>query len=170
MRRLGKSRQNPAFAAQKVHFVEANKICPISEDPVMSVGRICVREVFLAETDESVSAAAKRMKEQNVGTLVVLDERTAPVGILTDRDVAIRIVGDQRSVTTAVREVMSPLPDTIEENASIETALEMMRSGRHRRLPVVDYSGRLVGIISLDDILELLAEEFRSIGQLLEQN
>ncbi len=62
---------------------------------------------------------------------------------------------------------MTRLPQMIGEDAPIEEALGLMRCGPYRRLPVVTRDGRLVGILSLDDILDLLAEEFGEIGRLL---
>lgn len=134
----------------------------------MSVGRICVREVDLAEPDESVQVAARRMNTRNVGTLMVLDKDAHPVGILTDRDLAIRVVGDGLDAAeTLVRDVMSKAPDYVDEDLGIEMALANMRAGPYRRLPVVDKQRKLVGLISLDDILDLLAEEFAEIGRLI---
>lgn len=134
----------------------------------MSVGQICIREVDLVEQDECVQSAAQRMNSRNAGTLVVLDAGSHPVGILTDRDLAIRVVGKGLDpYATTVAEVMSTAPDSVREETSIETALSHMRSGPFRRLPVVDEQGQLVGIISLNDILELLTEEFAEIGQLI---
>jgi CBS domain-containing protein len=71
--------------------------------------------------------------------------------------------------TTAVGDVMTRAPTTVPEDASIESALSLMRSGRFRRLPVVDAEGKLIGLLSLDDVLMLLAEEFTQIGSLLER-
>lgn len=134
----------------------------------MSVGRICVREVDLARADESVMEAALRMSARCVGSLMVLDEESRPIGILTDRDLAIRVVGKGLDPTgTRVQDVMSKTPDCVEEKTAIETALACMRAGPYRRLPVVDEHGKMLGIVSLDDILELLSEEFRDIGQLI---
>lgn len=134
----------------------------------MSVGRICVREVDLADINETVQVAAARMNSRMVGTLVVQDESKTPVGILTDRDIAIRLAAkgmDPRETT--VGKVMTASPKTVSENTPIETAITAMRSGPFRRLPVVDDAGKLVGLLSLDDILDLLAEEFQAIGELL---
>ena len=136
----------------------------------MSVGRICLRDVDLGQRDESACEAARRMQERGVGTLLVLDEARTPVGLVTDRDLALRVVAlgrDPRRVT--VREVMTEHLKTVNEGASIESALSLMRSAAVRRLPVVDDDGRLVGILSLDDILGLLAEEFVSIRGLLDR-
>ncbi len=134
----------------------------------MSVGRICNREIDLAEPDETVQVAARRMNSRSVGTLMVLDMDSRPVGILTDRDLAIRVIGKELDpAETMVRDVMSKAPDCVHEDTSIESALSHMRSGPFRRLPVVDDGGKLVGLISLDDILDLLSEEFREIGRLV---
>ena len=70
---------------------------------------------------------------------------------------------------TLVAQVMTPQPRTVSEDTPIEDALGLMRSASVRRLPVVDRKGRLVGVVSLDDILSLLAEEFEEVGKLLER-
>ena len=136
----------------------------------MSVARICLREVDLAEARESVLEAARRMRDRRVGTLVIVDDSGKPVGLLTDRDLALRVVaagGDPRAIS--VGEVMTEHPKTVSERTPIESALSLMRSGSFRRLPVVNEDGKLVGIVSLDDVLSLLAEEFVLIGRLLER-
>jgi CBS domain-containing protein len=136
----------------------------------MSVGRICQREVNTARLDESVDAAARRMKERSVGTLLVLNSESEPVGILTDRDIVTRVVAEGRNAhSTRIRDVMTSRPKTIIEETPIESAIAMMRSGGFRRLPVVDQAGKLVGIVTLDDILALFAEEFVDVGLLLDK-
>lgn len=136
----------------------------------MSVGRICVREVDLADPDESAWRAAERMHQRAVGTLVVLNGTNEPIGIITDRDLVERVMAANKDPgTTAVSEVMTPDPHTVRDDTSIEAALSLMRSGGFRRLPVVDGGGQLVGLLSLDDVLMLLAEEFAQIGQLVER-
>ncbi|MDX1929834.1 MAG: CBS domain-containing protein [Pirellulaceae bacterium] len=108
------------------------------------------------------------MNSRNVGALVVLDAQKRPVGIVTDRDLAIRVVGKGLDPnTTALGLVMSELPETVGENTSIESAISIMRRGPYRRLPVVDDRDQLVGIVSLDDIFVLLSEEFAEIGKLV---
>ena len=135
----------------------------------MSVGRICSREVYLCEADETVEVAAGRMAEKNVGTLVVRDAENRPVGIVTDRDLATRVLGERRDPEiTRVEEVMTSCPQSISEETPIEDALVTMRYLRVRRLPIVDRDQRLVGLISVDDVLYLLAEEFRSLGAIVE--
>ena len=136
----------------------------------MTVGRICSREVDLIDADESVQVAADRMNSRNVGTLIVLDEESHPIGMITDRYLALRIVGKARdSIQTLVSEVMTRFPDKINEETTIELALSKMRAGGFRRLTVVDNEGKLVGVLTLDDILELLSTEFTEIGRLIKK-
>jgi CBS domain-containing protein len=136
----------------------------------MSVGRICSREVDVAAVDESALEAAQRMGTRDVGTLIVLNPAKAPVGIITDRDLVVRVLAAQKDPhVTRVGEVMTRDPKTVQEDCPIETALGLMRAGSFRRLPVVDHHGQLVGILSLDDVLSLLAEEFAHIGRVLER-
>jgi len=136
----------------------------------MSVGRICVREVDTANPDESVAVVAERMHQRAVGTLVVVTDNDHIVGIVTDRDLVSRALAKGRSPTeTPVRDVMTIGPKTISEWTPIESALLIMRSGKFRRIPVVDHDNKLVGLISLDDILMLLAEEFSQVGRLLKR-
>ena len=133
-----------------------------------SAGAICVRSVQVAWPEETVRAVTQRMAKAGVGTVVVLDEGKRPAGILTDRDVTLRCVAEGRDPdATEVRAVMSAPPTCIHESAPIETALSRMAGVQIRRLVVVDDAKRLVGILALDDVLELLADEAATIGRLL---
>jgi CBS domain-containing protein len=134
----------------------------------MSVGRICIREVDIIAETEPALTAARRMNERNVGTLVVVDGETRPVGIVSDRDLVLRVLAAGKDAAkTAVSDAMTPAPKVITESTPIEDALKLMRAGKFRRVPIVDSKGALVGLLSLDDILDLLAEEFVEIGQLI---
>ena len=134
----------------------------------MSVGRICVRDVDLAEAGESVKAAAQRMNSRKVGTLMVINSDQEPIGVITDRDLTVRVLAEGLDpVQTRVGQVLTPFPRAVREETSIEDALHIMRSGQFRRLPVEDKADKLVGLLSLDDILDLLTTEFREIGGLL---
>lgn len=134
----------------------------------MSVGRICVRSVVTADPEDTVWEAARRMKDHGVGTLVVLGSGGIPAGILTDRDVVVRVVAEGLDPeATAVEDVMTAPVHDVQEATPIEDALELMASAGTRRLVVTDGDDRLVGILALDDTLELLAEEVESVGKLL---
>lgn len=136
----------------------------------MTVGRICQRQVDLADKDENVWRAAERMHQRTVGALVVLNEARQPIGILTDRDLMIAVIAENRDPhTTTVGQVMTKPVKTVSEKEAIEAALALMQSGAFRRLPVVDAQGQLVGLVSLDDMLMLLGEELACISQLLQR-
>lgn len=136
----------------------------------MSIGRICVREVDIAEPEENVQTAAQRMHARKVGSLVVIDKSREPLGIVTDRDLAIRVLAEGLDpVQTTLSEVMTTHPRIAHEETPIEDVLRLMRAGAFRRVPVVDRSGKLAGLITLDDILDLLTDEFREIRGVLEQ-
>jgi CBS domain-containing protein len=133
----------------------------------MSVGRICSRDVDTAGPEETAVDIARRMRERRVGTVVVVDDAAQPMGLV---DLAVRVVAAGREgARTPVTDIMTPMPTAVLEDTSIESALGHMRVGRMRRLPVVNGAGALVGIVTLDDILALLAEEFSLIGALLER-
>jgi CBS domain-containing protein len=134
----------------------------------MSAGALCVRSVQIAEVGESVRAVAQRLAKEDVGTVVILGAAKRPVGIVTDRDVVLRCVAERRDPdATSVGAVMTAPPTCVHESTPIEDALARMAGAHVRRLVVVDTSGQLVGILALDDVLELLAEEATTVGRLL---
>ena len=134
----------------------------------MSVGSICCREVLVAYPNESARAMARRMRDHNVGTLVVVDHNDEPVGIVTDRDLVLRVLAEGTDPEhVPAEQLMTTVPECAYESTSIESALRLMRGGRFRRLPVIDDSGRLVGIITVDDVIELLSEELGHIDAVI---
>lgn len=136
----------------------------------MSVGRICQREIDVAEAHDTVDVAAVRMQQREVGALVVLDEERRVEGIVTDRDLVLRVLARKKNPRELrVADVMTRAPHTVTEDTPIESAVSLMHSGEFRRLPIVDDEGRLAGLISLDDVLLLLCDEFASIGGLLQR-
>jgi CBS domain-containing protein len=139
------------------------------QDRSMTIGYLCQREVDTAEESETVHSAAQRMETRCVGSLVILDGQGRPLGIVTDRDIALRVVGEGRDMEqTTVEGIMTRAPRTVCERASIGEALARMSSENVRRLPVVDDDERLIGMVCLDDVLKLHAREFKSIAALIE--
>ncbi len=134
----------------------------------MRIEDLMKRNPECAHENENIQQAAKRMRDQNIGFLPVCDQSMRPIGTLTDRDITIRAVAnDNRPSETRVGEVMTQCPVSVHEETPLEEALREMRRGPFRRVPVVDRAGKLVGLLSLDDILDLLAEEFGQIRELL---
>lgn len=134
----------------------------------MNVGEICNRTVVVARREMVLTEAAYLMREHHVGSLVVVDEREkgrVPVGIVTDRDIVVAVVAegvDPRKI--AVGEVMRPELVTVGEAESVFDALRLMRGRGVRRVPVLAADGTLAGIVTVDDLLEIVAEQ---LGQLV---
>jgi CBS domain-containing protein len=135
----------------------------------MSIGRICTRTVAIASADEAVAAAARRMAEEDVGTIVVLGDHGRPAGILTDRDLVLRVVARGLDpAATAIDAAMTRPVVAAHESTPIEDGLRRMARAGVRRLVVIGDDGRLVGVLALDDVLALLVEEAGAIGRVLE--
>jgi CBS domain-containing protein len=137
----------------------------------MAIGEICSREVVFAHRGMTVKAAAQLMREYHIGALVVVDEleaRRVPAGIITDRDIAVSIVAkglDPDDVR--VEDAMVSEPAVVRESDGVAETIELMRAKAVRRLPVVDDAGSLVGIITADDFIDLLAEEMMGLARML---
>lgn len=135
----------------------------------MSVGTICSRIVATASPDETVEEGAIRMKEYGVGTLVVVGENRQPQGIVTDRDIMVRCVAEARDPSsTRVSEIMSSPVRTLHEASPLDEGLQAMERVKARRVVITDDHGVLAGILSIDDIVGLLAEQVDRIGGVLE--
>ncbi len=136
----------------------------------MTVGRICSRVVVSASSQETIRAAAQRMAANDVGTLVVLEatDDAKPIGIVTDRDIVIRCVAAGLDPdSNQVGSVMTGPVHCVDEQAPVEEAMQQMAKVGTRRLVVLGGEGRLAGVLSLDDVLDLLADEAGAIGRLL---
>ncbi len=137
----------------------------------MGIGDICNREVVYVNRDVTVNAACKLMRHYHVGSLVVVDDVNAqrvPVGILTDRDVVVEIDAmdlDAKVITAG--DIMSSALVTVQENHGVLETIEIMRFKGVRRMPVVNAEGRLVGIVTIDDLLAVLAEELTDIARIV---
>lgn len=138
----------------------------------MAVGRICTRITASASPDESVRTAARRMAEYGVGTLVVLkeDRGARAVGLITDRDIAVRCVAENLDPESVrVSKIMSAPVHTVSDDTSVEEALSIMASAGTRRLVVISDGERVAGILTLDDVLGRASREWTAIGRLLER-
>ena len=125
----------------------------------MNLNDVMTRDLVTCRDTDSLSDAATLMREINVGSLPVLSESGNLIGMITDRDIAVRAVSvGADPVLSQVADFMTPNPLTIAPDATAEQAAEMMADAQVRRLPVVD-GGQLVGIVSLGDLAVDLGEE-----------
>lgn len=122
---------------------------------------LCSRHVVHIHADASVLDAAHLMREKHVGDVVVVDGEHGllrPVGMLTDRDIVTLVVGeDIAPESVRVSDVMAHNPRVINQFEEVFTAIERMSEAGVRRLPIVDDRGSLVGIVTADDIHQILA-------------
>lgn len=137
----------------------------------MSVGEYCNREVVVVERAESVREAVHLMRQHHVGSVVVVEKRgeaAQPAGILTDRDIVIEVLAEDVDPDKVnIGDIMSTDPVTVEESATLLDALEAMRKQGVRRLLVVNAKGMLLGMLAVDDLLELLGEQLSALVELI---
>lgn len=142
----------------------------------MSVGEYCNREVVVVERTESVREAVHLMRQHHVGSVVVVEkrgDRATPIGILTDRDIVIEVLAEDVDLAEVnIGDIMTATPVTVPESAALLEALEVMRNHGVRRLLVVNDKGHLIGVLAVDDVLELLGEQVGAVVALIgaEQN
>jgi CBS domain-containing protein len=131
----------------------------------LCAGAICTRNVATAYRGMPLNQAARLMREHHVGTLVVADEDErgkVAVGILTDRDIVTGVVAkdaDPRFIS--VGDLMSVDLVTAREEDSVIDVLRTMRLRGVRRIPVTDAVGALVGLVALDDVLDVISRQLR---------
>jgi CBS domain-containing protein len=136
----------------------------------MNVGSICKRQIVTVTPRSDLAAVAQLMRDKHVGFLIVVEPEPQaqygrPVGVLTDRDIVISVVarGADPTLLTA-GDVMNREPVLAQESDSVDQALRTMRRMGVRRLPVIGSRGMLTGVLSLDDVLDVLAAEIGEIS------
>lgn len=132
----------------------------------MPIDDLARSEVVTADAEQSIADVASTMDEESVGSVVVTDGES-PIGIVTDRDLTLRVLGEQADPSgLTVGDVMTEDPYTIERSAGFYDATSLMSEHGIRRLPVVE-NGSLVGIITADDLTELLADEEQQLAEVI---
>lgn len=139
---------------------------------MVTAGEFCNRTVYIARAGDSLLEAAQRMRDEHVGSLVVVEDVEGgrrPVGMITDRDLLVRVLSDDpaRLGSARVGDVMTRDPIRAWEDDSLLDVLKRMRSYGIRRIPVVDASELLAGIITFDDLVEQVADEVRDLATLI---
>ena len=137
----------------------------------MYIGEICTREVVCASAETTVAAAAKLMRQYHIGDVIVTRNnggKRVPLGIVTDRDIVLSVVAPELpSATITIGDIMGQELITAGENEDVFETILRMRNKGVRRMPIVDEDGGLAGIVSIDDIIEVLAEEMTGLARLI---
>lgn len=135
----------------------------------MRVDQLCTRNVITIEADASIVEAAKQMREHHVGDVIVLSEPDdrRPVGVLTDRDITVELVAKDLPLSgVSVGDVMSRDIVTVRVQDDLADALEIMTTNAVRRIPVIDEDDEIYGILSIDDVIGVIAEELKKVSSL----
>ena len=133
----------------------------------MNLNELFRTEVVTVESGSSIASAARAMQGKNVGAVVVVQDKK-PFGMVTDRDIALRCGTGEVSIDTPVNAIMSSPVVTIWNDQGIFNATQYLRGHKIRRLPIVDRQDRLVGILTADDLLGMLARESLNVAQAFE--
>ena len=132
----------------------------------MPIEDLARSSVVTVSPDDSIQSVAQTMEVESVGSVIVEND-AKPVGIVTDRDLTMRVIANGEEPTTGpVAAIMTENVTTVDRKDGFYTAMERMRENGVRRLPVCE-NGDLVGIITADDMTELLADEQQQIADVL---
>ena len=137
----------------------------------MHIGEICSRDVVCTDAQTPVAAVAKLMRQYHIGDVIVTrtdGAKRVPLGIVTERDIVLSVVAAEIAPgTLTVGEIMSAQLATAGEEEDIFETIQRMRNIGVRRMPIVDAEGALAGIVSIDDIIEVLAAEMTELARLI---
>ena len=139
----------------------------------MNIGEVCSREVYIVNAGEPLLQAVHEMRRRNVGCIIVVEQqgtRVVPIGIVTDRDIVSILPDHPEGIRgVPVGDVMTRSPMTLREDESIVDGISRLKLRGVRRAPVVADSGDLVGVVSTDDLLGIVAEQLGSLARLVER-
>lgn len=133
----------------------------------MTVYACAQTNVLSVKPDATVRFVAGLMREKNIGCVIVTEDHK-PVGIVTDRDIALRgetLCDDPEPVL--IGSIMTRDIVTVRKDCGIFEAIQVMKSAGVRRMPIVDASGRLVALLTIDDLVRLLARELSDIARII---
>jgi CBS domain-containing protein len=121
----------------------------------MTIADVMTKSVISVDASMTINGAAKMMEDAKVGAVIVMENNT-PVGIVTDRDFAVKVAAHAYNITSPVKQIMSSPLFSINSVESVRTAADLMHDRGIRKLPVID-GENIVGIITATDIVNLLA-------------
>jgi len=131
----------------------------------MLLHKFCQRPVVTISPEENVLAACKLLRNESIGCVVAVEDGK-PCGILTDRDIALNVAGNNRDAERIkVRDVMTTKPVSIPVNRTLSDLTTVMDTHHVRRVPIVDEQDKVIGLVTLDDLLVLLSNEMVDIRE-----
>jgi CBS domain-containing protein len=154
--------RNPRAARPERGTRSAIAVGEPRQEAAMSLERFTRHPVASLEVDRPSIEAAELMARRHIGAVVIVQDRR-PVGIITDRDLALRLFATGLTGATPIREVMTRNLVCLRANETLDQAIFTFRKSGVRRLPIVDGEGMLVGIVALDDLMVLLSAEMSSL-------
>jgi CBS domain-containing protein len=131
----------------------------------MSLQKFCERPVVTVSLEQNIVEACQLMREKNVGCLVAVEGEKLR-GILTDRDIALKVTAEKKDPQqTKVRDIMTANPTRIVVSKTLHDLTALMHTHHVRRVPIMDGADKVLGMVTLDDLLILLGQELADIGQ-----
>ena len=134
----------------------------------MTIASICTHKVITVDREIDIFAAARVMRENHIGYLIVTDSRSGgstPIGVITDRDIVVKVMAkDVDPHTLTVGDVMTPEPLTAADDDGISETLRRMRRMGVRRVPVVGPGGKVSGVLSIDDVLNHVVRQLSDVS------
>jgi len=127
----------------------------MTDAKTITIGDVMTKSVISVDASLTVNETAKMMEDAKVGAVIVMEDNV-PVGIVTDRDFAIKIAAHAYQITEPVKQIMSSPLFSINSDESVRIAADLMHERKIRKLPVID-DGKVVGIITATDIVNLLS-------------
>lgn len=133
----------------------------------MNLSEMFQGEVVTASPEDSIWKVAEKMKNENVGAVLIVDDERV-VGIVTDRDLALKLGVEEMTTDTPIHEAMTKNVLTIWDDQGVFNATQYLLGHKIRRLPIIDRKNRLVGMVTTDDLFALLARELANLAKALE--
>lgn len=122
---------------------------------IITVGDVMTKSVISVDTSMTINETAKMMEDAKVGAVIITENNT-PIGIVTDRDFAVKVAAHAYQITSSIKQIMSSPLLSINSDESVRNAADLMHDRGVRKLPVVT-EDKVVGIITATDIVNLLA-------------
>lgn len=137
----------------------------------MRVDNLCNRNVIVVEQEANVLSAAKLMREHHVGSLIIIDSNSngkKPIGIVSDRDIVIKVLAKEFSLEkTKLNDIMDRDLICVRDSDDTMDTVRIMCMEGIRRVPVIDSAGDLIGLLAMDDVFEMLADELSNLAVLI---